>query len=158
VNESRAPSARAGCLGGPGLVQADGPGVSITFRRLLHHPIQEVWGAVTEPAQVEAWAAAKLTREDVPGGRLEIEHANKVRVTGKVLEWRPPRTYEYELHVPSGRGDPEGEASVIRWELTPAEGGTLLVMTHRRLTREAASGVARAFPGFLDRLTAHLDR
>jgi hypothetical protein len=76
MSESREASAEAGSPGGPGLVQADGPRVSITFRRLLHHPIQEVWGAITEPAQVEAWAAAKLTREDAPGGPLEIGHAN----------------------------------------------------------------------------------
>jgi uncharacterized protein YndB with AHSA1/START domain len=150
--------ANAGRVGGPGLLQTDGQKASVLFRRLLRHPIEDVWTAITEPSQIEAWAMVKLTREDVPGGRLVMEHPHNIRATGRVLEWQPPRVYEYEWNLPPGPHQPEGEASVVRWELTPTEGGTLLVLTHRKLTRPTAEVFSRGLRVFLDRLSAQLDR
>lgn len=149
--------AAAGTVGGPGLLQSEGSQASVVFRRLLGHPIQDVWDAITDPAQIEAWFMAKVTREDRAGGRLEMEHPNHVRASGQVLEWRPPRIYEYEWNLPVDAAHPEGESSVVRWELTPADGGTLLVLTHRKLTRPTAAVFSRGLRSFLDRLAAHLD-
>ncbi len=94
--------AAAGTVGGPGSLQSEGSQASVVFRRLLGHPIQDVWDAITDPAQIEAWFMAKVTREDRAGGRLEMEHPNHVRASGQVLEWRPPRIYEYRVE-PSRR-------------------------------------------------------
>jgi len=153
-------SPRAGPPGGagsPGLLQVDREKASITFRRLIRHPIQDVWAAITDPKQVEVWFLAKVRREDVRGGFLAMDHPNGVHATGRVLEWSPPHAYEYEWNLPPGPGQPEGEASTVRWELSPAEGGTLLVMTHRRLSRPTAEIFVRGFSVLLDRLVAHLD-
>ena len=151
------PGTRAGSVGGPGLLETDAQQGSILFRRLLRHPIQEVWEAITEPAQVESWFMVTLTREDAPGGRLEMRHPNNIRATGRVLEWHPPRTYEYEWNLPPGPNNPEGETSTVRWELTPTDEGTLLVLTHRKLTRPTATIFSRGLGVFLDRLSAHMD-
>jgi uncharacterized protein YndB with AHSA1/START domain len=146
-----------GGVGGPGLLQVDRETASVLFRRLLHHPIEDVWAAVTDPKQVEAWFMAKVRREDSPGGALEMEHPNGIHATGRVLEWRPPRVYEYEWNLPPGPNRPQGEASIVRWELSPADGGTLLVLSHRRLSRPTAEVFARGLNVFLDRLSAHLE-
>jgi uncharacterized protein YndB with AHSA1/START domain len=157
VTENAAPSEGAGSVGGPALLELDGPQASILFRRLLRHPIEVVWAAVTEPEQVEAWGLVKVTREDTAGGRVQMEYTNGIRATGRVVEWSPPRTYEYEWNVPPGPNLPEGEHSVVRWELAPAEGGTLLVLSHRKLSRATALVFARGLRVFLDRLAATLD-
>lgn len=146
-----------GSVGGPGLLEIDRERASVVFRRLLRHPIEEVWAAVTEPAQVEAWFMAKVRREDAPGGRLEMQHPNGTHAKGRVLEWRPPHTYEYEWNLPAGPTRPEGEASIVRWELSPTRDGTLLVLSHRKLTRATAEVFVRGLSVFLDRLAAHLD-
>jgi uncharacterized protein YndB with AHSA1/START domain len=134
----------------------EGPSATIVFRRLLAHPIQDVWEAITEPSQIEVWFLAKVTRETSQGGNLVMEHPNGVRATGRVLEWQPPRMYEHEWNLTPGPNRPDGEFSIVRWELTPAEGGTLLVLTHRKLTRPTAEVFARGLRVFLDRLSAHL--
>ncbi len=152
---SRAPA--PGDPGGPGRLEADGQKATLTFRRQLAHPIREVWEAITEPRQVEAWFMVKLRRDPGVGGRLEMEHPNEVRATGRVLVWDPPRIYEYEWNLPPGPNQPEGEASIVRWELTPHQGGTQLVMTHRQLSRSTANVFSRGFGVLLDRLASHLD-
>ncbi|MFZ1023598.1 MAG: SRPBCC family protein [Thermoplasmata archaeon] len=146
-----------GDVGGPGILQVDQEKASIVFRRLFRHPIEDVWSAVTDPKKIEVWFMAKVTRENSPGGRLAMEHPNGVHATGRVLEWRPPRAYEYEWNLPPGPNQPRGETSIVRWELNPADEGTLLVLSHRKLTRPTAQVFARGLPDFLDRLSAHLD-
>ncbi len=150
------PRSEAGRVGGPGLIEADRDRATLTFRRLLPHPIDTVWEAITDPEQIERWFLAKVRRDAAPGGRLEMEHPNGVRASGRVLAWDPPRLYEYEWDVSPGPRSPVGEASVVRWELSPTRGGTLLVMTHRRLTRARAEVFVRGLPVLLDRLAASL--
>jgi uncharacterized protein YndB with AHSA1/START domain len=146
-----------GGIRGPGLLEEDRGGANLTFRRLIPHPIQAVWDAITDPEQLQDWFMAKVRREDGVGGHLVMEHPNETHATGKVLAWDPPYVYEYEWNLPPGRNRPTAEASVVRWELSTSEGGTLLVMTHRRLSRPAAETFSRGFSTFLDRLSAHLD-
>jgi uncharacterized protein YndB with AHSA1/START domain len=157
LSEAPVPVAVPGAVGGPGRLEPDEAKASLVFRRLLRHPIHEVWAAVTDPEQVERWFMVKLNREDSPGGRLEMEHPNSVRASGRVLEWRPPRVYEYEWNLPPGPNQPDGEGSIVRWELSPTEGGTLLVLTHRKLSRPTAEIFVRGLKVFLDRLSAQLD-
>jgi len=146
-----------GSVGGPGLLEVEEGTASILFRRVLRHPIEDVWAALTDPKQVAVWFLAKVHREDAPGGVLSMEHPNGVRATGRVVEWRPPRVYEYEWNLPPGPNLPAGETSIVRWELTSVPDGTLLVLHHRRLSRPTAEVFARGLSNFLDRLAAQLD-
>lgn len=154
---ARAPPAPSAPVDGPGQLEVDGLQATVTFRRRIHHPIEEVWQAITDPAQLAQWFMAKVQRDDVAGGRLVMEHPNGVHATGRVLAWDPPRTYEYEWNLSPGPSYPKGEASAVRWELSPSDGETLLVLTHRRLSRPTAEIFARGLSTFLDRLAARLD-
>jgi uncharacterized protein YndB with AHSA1/START domain len=146
----------AGTVGGPGLLQVDHESARVAFQRILHHPIEDVWAAITDPKQLEMWFMTKVSHESTTG-RLEMRHVNGVRATGRVLEWNPPRVYEYEWIVDPGPALPHGENSIVRWELSSLNEGTLLVLTHRKLTRRTAEVFARGFEALLDRLSAHMD-
>jgi uncharacterized protein YndB with AHSA1/START domain len=146
----------AGTVGGPGLLQVDHESARVAFQRILHHPIEDVWAAITDPKQLEIWFMTKVSRESTTG-RLEMRHANGVRATGRVLEWNPPRVYEYEWIVDPGPVLPHGENSIVRWELSSHKEGTLLVLTHRKLTRPTAEIFARGFSTLLERLSAQMD-
>jgi uncharacterized protein YndB with AHSA1/START domain len=81
-----------------------------------------------------------------------------VRATGRILAWEPPRLYEYEWNVAeTGIQQLRGVRTIVRWELTPTQGGTLLVLTHRNLTRAVAAAFKGGLPLLLDRLDAQLD-
>jgi hypothetical protein len=93
-----------------------------------------------------------------PGGTVEtVAGPSQIHSRGRILAWEPLRVYEHEWIVAPTKELPEGEHSVIRWELSPVDGGTLLTLEHRRLTRPAASGFAPGWHAFLERLAAQLD-
>lgn len=145
-----------GAVGGPGRVDVEGEHASITLRRLLRHPIEEVWAAITDPKEVAQWSLARVAREAATG-RLEMWHVNDLHAVGRVLAWEPPRVYEYEWKADPAPALPAGEDSVVRYELSPVPEGTLLVLTHRKLTRRTAEVYARGLPSLLDRLAAQLE-
>ena len=78
-----------GSVDGPGLLHEDDERAIVTFQRLLHHPIEEVWAAITDPEELETWSLVKVSREP-SHGRLEMRYTNGLRAGGRVLEWNPP--------------------------------------------------------------------
>jgi uncharacterized protein YndB with AHSA1/START domain len=70
---------------------------------------------------------------------------------GSILAFEPPRVLEYEWHWPGQT------SSSVRFELTPDADGTLLVVDHRGLPREVATGYAAGWHAYLDRLAAEFD-
>lgn len=72
-------------------------------------------------------------------------------IEGAVLVWEPPHVVELEWN--GGTTQPGG--SVVRFELTPGEGGTLLSLTHSRVSGpDAALDFASGWHFHLDTLTA----
>lgn len=137
------------------LVISDGVAL-VAFERRLHHPIEAIWAALTEPGELGAWLGTG-TLEAQTGGEVSIrvgpeEHPERQRViSGRVLECRPPRVLEYEWVQPGV------DISVVRYELEPVGNETLLKFTHRRSATEAATGGRAGWHAYLDRLAAHLD-
>ena len=94
------------------------PDVTLRFERRLQHPVQQVWAAITEPDQIEAWwgrAAVDLR----PGGAMRIEWLNgDVTMPATITELDPPRVLEIEGE-PHGRLrfelEPDGDATVLRF-------------------------------------------
>jgi len=136
----------------------DGDRATLVFRRFLRHPPERVWDALTDPAQIRVWFMTEAKIDGRKGGTVEmVTGPNRVRSNGRILEWDPPRLYEYEWNTSPTAYVPTGESSVVRWELTPANQGTLLVLTHRKLSRATAATFSRGLRAFLDRLDAQLD-
>jgi uncharacterized protein YndB with AHSA1/START domain len=108
-----------------GTVAQDGEGhATIRFERHLPYPPEEVWSALSDPIRLRQWWG-DVEIEPVPGGRFDVTWLNLTpegeRLTrhATITAFDPPRLLET-------RGDPHG---VLRWELTPDEGGTWLVFT-----------------------------
>lgn len=142
-----------------GQVLIEGDLATLLFTRHYPHPPGAVWSAITDPAQLRLWFMTKATIDGRPKGTVEmISGPAAFHWKGEILQWEPPRIYEYEWHLDPRAEMPKGEKSVVRWELTPKDGGTLLTLTHRRLTRGTALGFAPGTHAFLDRLAALLGK
>jgi uncharacterized protein YndB with AHSA1/START domain len=76
----------------------------LRYERLLHHPIDRVWRAVTEPSQVVGWwGDADIDLRH--GGRVQFrwlnsdEDGNQAVATGTVARLEPPRIVEYDTDL-----------------------------------------------------------
>ena len=77
---------------------------------------------------------------------------SKFACDGEVLEFDPPRLLAYTWTA--NWHDDKTRPTLVRWELTPEDGGTRVKVTHSGLVREA---VARndynsGWPGLLEQL------
>ncbi len=152
-----APSHTTPALNGD--VTFDGDFARLHYQRRLDHPPAKVWAAITEPSQIKQWLmASSVTTDACVGGTLEtVAGPSQIHSIGKILTWDPPRVYEYEWNVQPLPEMPTGERSLIRWVLAPIDGGgTLLTLTHSRLSRPSAAGFAPGWHAFLDRLVAQI--
>lgn len=105
--------------------------------RDLRHPPAAVWAALTEPAQLAAWAPYTAGRDLGATGDVTltmIDGDEKADLTATVTRADPPAVLEY-----SWGGD------VLRWELARTDGGTRLTLRHRVGSRE---DLARAGAGW----------
>jgi uncharacterized protein YndB with AHSA1/START domain len=114
----------------------------VTFRheRQLHHPIDVVWKAITDPAEIERWIGNRPEIDPQPGGNFITYHQGGIRVVDRILRIEPPSLFEhtYWVHV--------NPSAVVRWELAPTEEGCRLVLTHSLSmddVRAAAATVAQ---------------
>lgn len=141
-----------------GTVTFEGEYATITFERSIRHPIRVVWEALTESEHLARWYMTRARLDAREGGNIDYRSGPaQYHVTGKILVWQPPRVFEHEWNVEPRRELPKGEKSIVRWELTPDGEGTLLRLTHKRLTRQTAVGFSSGIHAFLDRLENELD-
>jgi uncharacterized protein YndB with AHSA1/START domain len=143
-----------------GQIIPEGDHVTIIFKRLLRHPPESVWEAITDPAELKEWlmcSSAKI--EPRAGGTMEmVAGPAQFHVKGKVLIWDPPRIYEHEWKVAPVPEMPNGEDAIFRYELFPKGDHTMLTVTYRRLTPQTARGFAPGTHVLLDRLEAQLNQ
>lgn len=136
---------------------AEGTSVTLGFRRRFRQPPETVWEAITDPEQLRIWFLARAKIDPRLGGMMElVQGPSNLHIRGTILVWDPPRVFEHEWNVDPGKYVPQGERSVVRWELARDGEGTLLTMTHRNLSERTASFFVSGLHGFLDRLAAHL--
>ena len=141
-----------------GTVTFEGDYATITFERRIRHPIQVVWEALTESEHLARWYMTRARLDARPGGSIDYwSGPAQYHVTGKILTWLPPRVFEHEWNVEPRKELPKGEKSIVRWELTPDDDGTILRIAHKRLTRPTAIGFTSGIHAFLDRLEDELD-
>jgi uncharacterized protein YndB with AHSA1/START domain len=102
------------------LEKLDDTTARITFVRDLKHGREKVWGALTEPDQLEKWFPSTIDGDRRAGAPLKFvfpfEDAPVMEGTMRVCD--PPSVIEFDWG-----GD------VIRIELTEHDGGTRLTLT-----------------------------
>lgn len=104
---------------------------SLRFERLLTHPPERVWRALTEDDELALWFPARIDGAREPGATLRFVFPPKAgqvpadstdegaTMPGQMLVFDPPSVLEYEW-----LGD------VLRWELDPRGENTLLTFSH----------------------------
>jgi uncharacterized protein YndB with AHSA1/START domain len=115
----------------------------LRFERFLPRPVEDVWRAVTDPAEMKAWFPTRIdVGEWRVGARFEhhFEGGTFGPLPGVVLEYDPPHRLAFTW----------GE-DTIGFALTPTDGGTTFVLTEE-LGRSIAARNAAGWEVCLDRL------
>ena len=116
---------------------------AVHFERRYPHPIERVWRAVTEPAELEHWFPSSVQLDLREGGAMTFtfrEHEIEP-MQGRVTELDPPRRFWFLW------GEEE-----LRLELDPDGDGCRLRFTHLLSAREQAARDAAGWHVCLDRL------
>jgi uncharacterized protein YndB with AHSA1/START domain len=125
----------------------------VRYDRVLGHPRERVWEALTNPEDVRQWMAAeRVVLEGRVGGRFELQGI--VNGQGRVLAWDPPRLLEHEFHLVTPTGGKDG--GVVTYELRAAGTDTHLTMTFRSLSPALARLFVQGRIVTFDRLEAVL--
>lgn len=118
------------------------------FERQLAHPVEKVWRAITDPAEMKHWFPSGVSGEFRPGGKLTFRFEdNPTEMEGSISELEPPRLLAFTWGP-----------DALRFELQPTPGGTKLLFD----CTFTDDGVKAARDGAgwhvtFDQLEAHLD-
>lgn len=118
---------------------------SVRFERLLDHPVEKVWDAITDPDQMASWLGP-TQRTGEEGGTITVTTKGG-DMGGVITRWEEYSVLEYTWW----------KDTVICWELFP-EGadGCRLVFTHR-LSPSQVLGAATGWHYHMDALALTLD-
>ncbi|MFD1147378.1 SRPBCC family protein [Saccharothrix hoggarensis] len=114
----------------------------LRFERVLAHPRDKVWRAVTEPGELAHWFPAEVA---IDGRAMTFSFPDEV-TTGEVLEFDPPAVFAFRWNT-----------DVLRFELLPHERSCLLVFTHVLGDELGAGRNAAGWDTCLAGLEARLD-
>jgi uncharacterized protein YndB with AHSA1/START domain len=122
----------------------------LRFERHLPRPVEEVWHAVTDPAEMRAWFPTRIEIAEWKAGAELTHHFDGHAIAplpGTVLDWDPPHRVRFTW------GN-----DTIGFQLTPAsDGGTVFVLTEE-LGASAAARNAAGWESCLDRLEYGAER
>lgn len=104
-----------------------------------------VFEVVSSPEHLKEWWPDDARYEPVPGAVGEIvfgdPDADGTVVPFTVVDARPPRSFTFRWTHPADQAAAQGNSLLVTFDLTPAQGGTLLKMTEsgfREMGWEAA--------------------
>ena len=93
---------------------------AVRFERIYPHPVERVWRAITDPAELRHWfPSPEVSYEARVGGTLTLSgdpYAPEAR-TSTVLVWEPPHRFGFGW-----------EQDELHFTLSEAEGGCRLVL------------------------------
>jgi uncharacterized protein YndB with AHSA1/START domain len=122
----------------------DGDRPILRFERHLSRPIDEVWRALTDPAEMTSWFPTRIEIDEWKVGATLTHHFDEHDIgplPGRVIEWDPPHRVRFTW-----------AEDTISFELaSDPSGGTLFVLTEE-LSKERAARNAAGWDSCLDRL------
>jgi len=123
---------------------------ALRFERVLRHPPERVWDALTDPDRQFGWHPTPAAIELEVGGRVEcLEGGFAGSGSGEVTAVEPPRLLAYTWVGP----DPDH----LLWELRPHDEGCLLTLVHTFSERNSAANFGAGWHICLDSLPAALE-
>lgn len=89
---------------------------------------------------------------------VNINNVSKFDCMGEILEFDPPRVLAYTW-VANWHAD-KSRKTIVRWELAPKDGGTLVKVTHSGLAQEdvARKDYAGGWPGVIEQLKLYVEK
>jgi uncharacterized protein YndB with AHSA1/START domain len=99
-------------------------GNSLRLTTKLAATVDEVWATLTEHELLARWLAVP-SWELIPGSRLQLKFENTGHVNqGRIVQVQEPVLLEYTWEFP------DGEETLVRWELHAEPDGCQLVLIH----------------------------
>lgn len=111
---------------------------------------ERVFAYFTDPAAMTEWMGDRAQLEPVVGGAFAVD-VRGVAVRGRYEAVEPPHRLVFSWGHEGSEELPPG-ASEVEVRLTPARGGTRVVIEHRGLPDARAAGHERGWGIFLPRL------
>ncbi len=96
---------------------------TVEYVRTYPHPIERVWRAITDPAEMSVWFSP-IAFEPRLGGAYRALWEEPSMFTGVITAFEPPRLLRFD-------GPHPGPDSYWQFELEPADGGTRMVFVQR---------------------------
>jgi uncharacterized protein YndB with AHSA1/START domain len=120
----------------------------LRFERILAHPPERVWQALSDRDELSAWHPTPFALEPTLGGVISYVAARGAPAmpAGEVTAYEPPRLLAHTW----------GEDS-LRWEVRPHPAGSKLTLTHTFEDRFKAARDAAGWHLCLDALSSSLD-
>jgi uncharacterized protein YndB with AHSA1/START domain len=115
---------------------------TLVFVRVLRHPPEKVWAALTEPAQVAEWSPYTTSRDlGSPGDATltMIDGDLSEDLSATVTRVERPHLLEYTFGT-----------DLLQWELTPSDVGTRLTLRHTLKDRDWLPKIAAGWHLCLD--------
>ncbi len=130
-----------------GKISKENDGFKVVFERVLPHPIEAVWNAITHPEELKYWFT-DIDLDLQPGGKIVFQYRDKDKTQsfGETISVDAPNrlvwTWETELAV---------------WELYAVnDHSTRLVFTYSKIEESYAVNVASGFHDLLNLLEERL--
>lgn len=121
----------------------------LVLERVLNHPPEKVWGALTRADQVPKWGPFSADKDLTEVGAVRLKHINTPEaeeMEGYVLEANAPHLLVFRWG-----------SDILRWELAALDQGkTTLVLRHRFADRKQAPSYAAGWHLCLDGLAGTL--
>jgi uncharacterized protein YndB with AHSA1/START domain len=133
----------------------------IRFVRRLPHPVDRVWEALTDPAELHRWWG-DTDLELAEGGRFALRwrntdpDGNAATLDGAITKLDPPRFLEISAAWGTTGSTGPGTPTTLTWELEPVGGHTVLRFTNTLPTPPEESTTAAGWHLHLDALAATL--
>jgi uncharacterized protein YndB with AHSA1/START domain len=121
---------------------ADGDRWTLVFVRELHYPPELVWAALTEPAQLAAWAPFLADRDLGTAGDATltmVDGDTRQQMAASVLRAEPPARLDYTWGP-----------DLLQWDLAVTGTGTRLTLRHTIADRDVAPVMAAGWHLCLD--------
>ena len=118
---------------------------TIALERRYRHPIEAVWGAISDEDRVARWMEYPARLEPVLGGAVLIDFSPEEPLSGVVCAAETERLLAYTW------GD-----SIVKWALSPLDEAVVLEFSHIAVKPEFLTGLSAGWHCFLDNLEAHL--